>query len=122
MTIKQERLLAATPEKIYGALTDGTKFSALTGGAPAQIDAQTFSCFGGMIHGRHVELVENERIVQAWRAKTWEPGLYSIVRFTLEPHGKKTRVMLEHRGYPEDQREHLEIGWEANYWAGLEKL
>jgi activator of HSP90 ATPase len=37
--------------------------------APTQISREVggaFSLFGGIIVGRHIELVPNERIVQAW--------------------------------------------------------
>ena len=44
-----------------------------------------FTTFGKLIEGRNIELVPNQRIVQAWRPASWEPGLYSIVRFELKP-------------------------------------
>jgi len=34
--------------------------------------------------GRQVELVPASRIVQVWRIPEWEPGRYTIVRFTLD--------------------------------------
>ena len=91
-------------------------------GAPAQIDARdggAFSCFGGMITGRNVELVPGQRVVQAWRAGNWDAGVYSIVRFELRPEGQGTRLVFDHTGYPEAMGSHLEAGWEANYWAHM---
>ncbi len=125
MTIHHEIVLPAPPARLYRALTDAAEFSAMSGGAPASIDARDggeFSCFGGMIHGRVVECVPGERLVQAWRVKAWSPGLYSIVRFELRPEGAGTRVVLEHGGYPDEQREHLDKGWHANYWEPLRKF
>ena len=58
----------------------------LSGGAPTDISADpgaSFSCFGGMILGRNIELIRNQRIVQAWRAKPWESSVYSIAKFEL---------------------------------------
>ncbi|MGB5809068.1 MAG: SRPBCC family protein [Polyangiales bacterium] len=123
--IRQELTFESTPDAIYEALTDASRFSAMSGGAPAEIDPTpggAFSCFGGMITGRIVECSPGKRLVQAWRAKPWEPGLYSIVRFELAVDGEKTRVVMEHAGFPEEQREHLAQGWQANYWEPLRKL
>ena len=85
--IRQEIALGAPVEKIYQILTNSQRFSEMTGGAPADITTEQgalFSCVGGMIHGRNIELVENKRILQAWRAKPWSPGLYSIVSFEYD--------------------------------------
>jgi len=123
--IHQEILIEAPPARIYGVLTDASQFSKMSGGAPTEIDARpggAFSCFGGMITGRNVECTVGERLVQAWRAKTWEPGAWSIVRFELRPEGNATRVLMDHAGFPVDQGEHLDKGWYANYWEPLRKL
>ena len=123
-SIRQEVVFKAAPEKVFAALTDAGQFSAFTGGAPAEIDAVAggaFSGFGGMITGRNVELVPNQRIVQAWRAGNWEPGVYSIVRFELGRHGAETHLAFEHAGFPVEQREHLEGGWNKMYWEPLRK-
>ena len=121
--IHQEVVFAASPQRVYRALTEGGQFSALTG-APADISSDeggAFSCFGGMITGRHVELRPDERVVQAWRAGTWEPGVYSIARFTLTPEGAGTLLAFEQTGFPEGQSEHLQAGWHANYWKPMKK-
>jgi activator of HSP90 ATPase len=121
--IHQEVLFAAGPDRVYRALTEGKQFSALSG-APADVSSDegaSFSCFGGMITGRNVELVPGKRVVQAWRAATWEPGAYSIARFSLEPNGKGTLLIFDHTGFPEGQGEHLEAGWRANYWEPMKK-
>jgi activator of HSP90 ATPase len=123
MGIHHEIELTATPATVYSRLIDGKQFSALTG-APAAITAEeggSFSIFGGMITGRTIELEKDRRIVQAWRVKNWRPGLYSTAHFELEPKGNGTRVVFEHTGFPEEEREHLDKGWYANYWEPLRK-
>jgi activator of HSP90 ATPase len=80
-SIRQEVNIKASPQRVYDTLLDGKRFSEFTG-APAEIDAKsggTFSCFGGVITGRNIELLPNERIVQAWRVAVWPDGHYSIV-------------------------------------------
>ncbi|HEY2509792.1 MAG TPA: SRPBCC domain-containing protein, partial [Polyangiaceae bacterium] len=91
-------------------------------GAPAtggSTEGAPFSVFGGHITGRHVELVPGKRVVQAWRAKTWPEGLYSIARFELEAKGAGTRLVFDHEGFPADMQEHLAKGWHSNYWDKL---
>lgn len=124
MSIRQEVFVAASPARVFEVITRADAFSRMSGGAPAEIDAAdggAFSLFGGMIQGRNLECVPATRVVQAWRPKTWAPGLYSLVRFDLRADGDGTRVSLEHIGYPEDQREHLASGWQANYMEPLRK-
>ncbi|HTD02199.1 SRPBCC family protein [Undibacterium sp.] len=121
-TIHLEVSFPASPQRVYQALTDSRQFAELTG-APADIGSgagAAFSCFGGMITGRHIELVPNQRIVQAWRVAKWEEGVYSIVRFQLSAQGKaETRLVFDHTGFPTEHVEHLASGWQEMYWAKL---
>jgi activator of HSP90 ATPase len=134
--IHQEVFLHAIPERVYSALTEAELFQKVTSLSaavssgmvkstkPAQIDASaggTFSLFGGIIAGRFVELVPNERIVQAWRAADWAPGVYSIARFELHAAGKGTNLVFDHTSFPAGAAEHLAAGWKGNYWEPLER-
>ena len=135
--IHQEVFLRATPERVYSALTDAEQFqkvtllsAAVTSGMvkspkAAQISPEAggvFVLFGGVISGRVIELVPNERIVQAWRAADWAPGVYSIARFELHADGKGTKLVFDHTGFPAGAAEHLAAGWKGNYWEPLNKL
>jgi activator of HSP90 ATPase len=80
-----------------------------------------FSLFGGHILGRQIELVPNQRIVQAWRTADWKPGVYSIAKFELAEEGSETRIVFDHTGFPAGQAAHLAEGWVGNYWAPLTK-
>jgi activator of HSP90 ATPase len=123
-SIRQQVIIKASPRQVYDTLLDAKQFSAFTGGAPAEIDSKAggaFSCFGGMITGRNVELMPNQRIVQAWRAGNWPEGVYSIVRFELDAQGSETRLTLDHSAFPEGNAEHLEGGWHKMYWEPLKK-
>ncbi len=124
MSIHQEPTFSAPPARIYDALTNLEQFAGWTG-APASgecAEGAAFSLFGGHVTGRHVELVPGRRVVQAWRAKTWPEGLYSIVRFELQPEGKGTRLVFDQTGYPEAEKEHLSGGWHGMYWDKIAKL
>jgi uncharacterized protein YndB with AHSA1/START domain len=116
--------LKTTPQRIYEALLDAKQFAAFSG-VPATIEPKAggaFSMFGGQIVGRTIELVPNQRIVQAWRPTHWDPGIYSIVEFQLKPGGSGALVALDHKGFPEGEFDHLEWGWHAHYWEPLKKF
>jgi activator of HSP90 ATPase len=123
-SLHQEVDFKATPETIYGILLDSKKFAAFTGMA-ATIDPSeggAFLMFGGLIAGRNIELVANERIVQAWRPTHWDPGVYSIVKFELKPIPAGTTVILDHTGFPEGDFDGLDSGWSEHYWKPLAVL
>jgi activator of HSP90 ATPase len=121
--IHQEIVFAASPARVYRAIVDPVEFAKMTGAPAAGDDAEggSFSAFGGHITGRHVELVPNELIVQAWRAKTWPAGKYSLARFELRAEGDQTRLVFDHDGFVEGQKEHLSKGWHENYWEPIRK-
>jgi len=121
--IHQEVMFSAPTGQVYRALIDSKEFAKMTG-APAEIDPEEggkFSCFGGYITGRHVELLPNKRIVQAWRTKGWPEGQYSIVRFELHAEGLKTKLVFDQDGAPEGEVAHLDPGWGKQYWEPLKK-
>ena len=122
MSIHQEALIAAPPEQVFDLLTSGELFGAATG-QPAEItdrEGEPFSLFGGRVQGRQIELVPGQRVVQAWRfgaahPTPWEPGVYSTVRFTLEPAGDETRLVIDHDGIPPEWIDHISSGYPAFY-------
>lgn len=123
-SIHQEVLIKASAMRVYETLTDSKKFSDFTGGAPAEISKEAggaFSMFGGMIVGRHIELIPAKRLVQAWRAANWAEGVYSIVRFELKEQGADTLLIFDHTGFPPENREDLEGGWSKMYWEPMKK-
>src|SRR6266705_4589692 len=123
ITIHQEIEFNASPQQLYEALLDSKQFTEFSG-RPAEISHEVggaFSLFKGHIIGRNVELVPNQRIVQAWRVVTWPEGAYSIVRFELKPQGSGTHLVLDHVGFPEGLHDNLAAGWEENYWSLLKE-
>ena len=136
--IHQEPVFKASRKLVYEALTDASQFAkvvelsaAMKGGGMklgtkvAEIGREpggAFTLFGGYITGRQVELVANERIVQVWRAASWDAGSYSIARFVLVESGGGTKIVFDHTGFPKGQAEHLAEGWRTNYWEPLAKF
>jgi activator of HSP90 ATPase len=122
-SLHQELRFKASPQRLYEILLSSQLFTLVTG-APATIDANVggaFSLFGGMIVGRNIELVPNQRLVQAWRPANWPPGVYSLVHFELKPEGTETLLVLNHTGFPAGGFDHLSAGWTEHYWQPLTK-
>lgn len=122
-SLHQEAEFKASPQRVYEVLLDSKQFAACTG-MPAEIDPKAggaFSMFGGLIVGRNVELVPNERIVQAWRPTHWDPGVYSIARFEFKAQEGETVIVLDHTGFPAGEYDHLDWGWHNHYWDTLKK-
>jgi len=135
-SIHQEAVFKASRKRLYEALIDSKQFDKVIqlsgvmqsmhlGDKPAEISREVggaFTLFGAYITGRHVELVPNERIVQAWRTGGWAPGVYSIAKFELVEQASGTKIVFDHTGFPKGEAEVLASGWKAHYWEPLEKL
>ena len=136
-SIHQEVTFKASKKRVYDALTDATQFEQVVhlsdamksrmphNAPPTRISAEpggTFSTFGGLIVGMQIELVPNERIVQAWRPAYWKPGAYSLVSFALADTDSSTKLTLDHRGFPDGDALSLLEGWNKNYWEPLTKF
>src|SRR5215467_5964398 len=81
-SIHQEPAFQASRKRIYEALTDARQFDRIVRLSPdmqsgaalaskpteiSRLPGGAFSLFAGHIVGRQIELVANQRIVQAWR-------------------------------------------------------
>jgi activator of HSP90 ATPase len=135
-SIHQEPVFTASPKRVYEALTDAKQFTRviqLSGALqamhladkPAEISREAggaFALYGGYITGRHVELVPNVRVVQAWRTGGWPPGAYSIAKFELVEQDSRCKIVFDHTGFPKGEAESLASGWKAHYWEPLAKV
>ena len=131
ITIHQEINFKASPQQLYETLLSSKEFSDCSkksfdgfSAASAIIDSSvggTFSLFDGHIIGRILELVPNQRIVEAWRVVDWPAGVYSIARFELKAHGSGTQLIFDHTGFPENLKDHLALGWQQHYWDALSR-
>jgi activator of HSP90 ATPase len=135
-SIHQEPVFTASPTRVYEALTDAKQFTRVVqlSGAlqamhlpdkPAQISRDAggaFALYGGFITGRHVELVPDVRVVQAWRAGDWPAGVYSIAKFELVAQGSGCKIVFDHTGFPKGEAASLASGWKAHYWEPLAKV
>ena len=123
-SVHHEVVIPASPSRVYEALMDSKQHAEFTGNGECRISREPggeFSCHGGDIEGRNIELREGALIVQAWRPKFWDAGVYSVVKYALLDDAGGTKVVLDHTGIPEDQQGHLDQGWHVRYWEPLKK-
>jgi activator of HSP90 ATPase len=124
-SLHQEIEYKSAPQRIYEVLLSSKDFSTFSGAA-AEIDPKVggaFSMFGGLVVGRNVELVPNQRIVQAWRlAQEFPEGTYSLLKIELKAKDSGTRLILDHTGFPEGHYDHLYEEWYSHYWEPLRKF
>jgi uncharacterized protein YndB with AHSA1/START domain len=121
-SIKQEVVIAADTESVYEALMDSRTHRAFTG-APARVSKKVggaATCYDGQLSAVNVELEPGKRIVQAWRAKNWKAGVWSVVAFNLKKRGKtKTTLTFTQYGVPDDKYADINKGWKSHYWSKL---
>jgi uncharacterized protein YndB with AHSA1/START domain len=134
-TIHQEPVFAATPKRVFDALTDEKQFQQvqLLSAAskaldlvsnPAEIGREAggaIKLYGGYISGWQLELEPEKRIVEAWRSASWPAHIYSIAKFELIADGGGTKIVFDQTGFPPNEAEHLASGWKSNYWDALTK-
>jgi activator of HSP90 ATPase len=136
-SIHQEVSFSAACPRLYAALTDARAFDAVTRlsdaatlvtapGAQATAigsdPGSPFTLFGGYITGRNLEMLPDQRLVQAWRAGGWPAGDYSVVRFSLTAASGGCRLVFDHRGFPPGQGASLLFGWRGHYWEPLARF
>jgi activator of HSP90 ATPase len=123
MAIHQEVTFPVAPDRVYELLINGAKFGDVTGrpGKGGGSPGAYFSLFDEWLEGRQIELVPNERVVQAWRFTDWDPGVYSIVRFTLTPEGNGTKLTVDQDAVPEAFHEHVSTNWGGFYFEPFAK-
>ncbi|MCI5057677.1 MAG: SRPBCC domain-containing protein [Flavobacteriales bacterium] len=109
------------PQTLYEAWLDGHKHSIMTGGT-AECSAkigEAFTAWDGYISGHNIELVENSKIVQAWRTSEFsEKDEDSRLMITLTPKGSGTEFLLEHENIPEGQTQYKQ-GWIDHYFEPM---
>lgn len=125
-TIHHSMILPATPHEVYEALIDSAGHSKFTG-QPANISREIggeSTAYGGSLFFRNLELVSDQKIVQAWQSpanKSWPREHFSKVTYELEKVPEGTRLNFTQEGVPADQYEHYVEGWTEHYWTRLQK-
>lgn len=119
-SIKQTVTFDAPTQKVYDLIMDSRKHSAFTGSKVTMSKRikGKFDVFDGYCHGYNIELIEGEKIVQAWhfQEEGWPEDHYSICTFHFKPEGDKTQLTFTQHGVPAHKVEDLKNGWKQFYW------
>lgn len=121
-TIVQHVFIQATPLQVYDALVDPTVASSVIGGEckGAPTVGGSFTQWNDYIHGKHVELVRGERIVQQWTTTEWPKGAApSRLEISLAGTGGGTELTMTHSSVPTSQAEDYRQGWIDYYWTPM---
>jgi activator of HSP90 ATPase len=122
--IRQSVTLHATPREVFETLMDSRKHGKFTGG-PAKISRVVggkVSVYGGYATGENLELSQDRKIVQSWRAGDWPEGHYSRVTFRLTRVKGGTRITFTQSGVPAGNVAGIRKGWIDYYWTPLRSL
>jgi activator of HSP90 ATPase len=124
--IEQEINIKCTPQALYEAFMDSKIHSKFTEGK-AKISRDiggNFSIFEGTINGQNIELIPDQKIVQAWRSEgeNWPKGYYSTITLIFESTDEGTLIKFTHVDVPEGALESVEEGWKSYYWDPLKEL
>ena len=119
-SIKQTITFDAPALKVYDLIMDQKKHAAFTG-TNVRMSKKVkgkFDVFDGYARGYNIELIEGEKIVQAWHflEEGWPKDHYSICTFHFKPEGDKTLLTFTQHGVPEHKVEDLKSGWKQFYW------
>lgn len=123
-TIQQTRTFNAPAHGIFEALMDSKKHSQFTGNKAAisRKAGGKFTAYDNYIEGKNLQIVEDQKIVQSWRASDWHEGHFSKVTFELKETGKKTKLNFTHENVPEEHYDGIKQGWIDFYWKPLKKM
>ena len=119
-SIKQTITFDAHALKVYDLIMDQKKHAAFTGTNVVmnkKVNGK-FDVFDGYARGYNIELIEGEKIVQAWHFQEdgWPDDHYSICTFVFKPDGDKTQLTFTQHRVPEHKVEELKSGWKQFYW------
>ncbi len=121
ISFEVEDIIPATPEAIYDAWLDSDRHANMTGGT-ADVSGSIgdeFEAWDGYIHGKNLELVPAQRIVQAWRTTEFEESDEdSLLEITLAPVGEGTLLSIHHSNLPDHGMQYQQ-GWIDAYFEPM---
>lgn len=124
ISIRQSVEIKASPHDVYEALMDQEKHSEFTG-EKAAIDRKVngkFSTFGGYAKGKFIELIQDKRVVQTWKANDWMKDDVSTITITLKRTEAGTLLEFVQTGVPERFVEGIDQGWHEFYWEPMKRM
>jgi len=110
--------------RVYETLLDPGRVAIWTRSRPDIFRhiGSVFSLFDGNVTGTIVELVQNEKIVQTWRLKSWPEGHFSTVTIKFEQASDCTRVRITQEGVPIGEVDAVRNNWQSYYWNPIKSV
>lgn len=122
-SIRQTVTFNAGAIEVYNLLMDSKKHSAFSGSKVIMSKKPNgkFSVFDGYCHGYNMELIEGEKIVQAWHFEEdgWPEDHFSVCTFRFVQQDNKTKLTFLQTDVPEHKVEELKEGWKQYYWEAM---
>jgi uncharacterized protein YndB with AHSA1/START domain len=121
-TLQQTYLIKAPVVEVWRTLVDIDHIQGW-GAGPAKMDDKVgtkFSLWGGSIWGENLEVVPNQKLVQAWYSDEepkWRKS--SKVTFNLYSENGSTRLELLHEAVPDQNADDIDKGWKDYYLGPL---
>jgi uncharacterized protein YndB with AHSA1/START domain len=121
-TLQQTYLIKAPIAEVWQSLVN-VDYIQGWGGGPAKMDDKVgteFSLWGGSIWGENLEVVPNQKLVQAWYSDEepkWRKP--SKVTFNLHSENGSTRLELLHEAVPDQNADDIDKGWKDYYLGPL---
>lgn len=124
-SIEQKLTFDATPGEVYNLIMDQEKHADFTDSGvimSKEINGK-FEIFDGYCSGYNIELVEGQKIVQAWHFEEdgWPKDHFTICTFLFEKEGDKTKLLFKQTDIPEHKVEALKDGWKDYYWKPMKE-
>jgi activator of HSP90 ATPase len=126
LSIHYETEFPASPLEVYRLLMDPLRHALITE-SEVKISSKPdgkFEVYGGYCIGYNIELIEGEKIVQAWHfdEDDWPANHFSICTFTFTPSAIGCKMVFEQSEVPEVSFDSLENGWKTYYWDRMREV
>lgn len=121
-TIEQTYTMKASIEEVFDAFIKPDIIENWSG-SPAEMDDQVgtkFSLWDGTIHGKNLEVIANEKIVQDWYGGDWDAP--STATFLLESSNDGTIVTLIHENVPDEEHDDIDDCWKRYYLGPMKEM
>jgi uncharacterized protein YndB with AHSA1/START domain len=125
LSFKLSTTIPASPKNVFTALTDSKLIGQWCGqkGSVASKTGGHMEMFDGWVKGRVLEFKPGKSLIYTWLPGDWpEFNEESVVKYTLSPSGKGTKIVLEHRNFPnETEKKNHRSGWKEFVFDPLKK-
>jgi len=114
-SMKLSVVIPAKPGEVFAALTEPRRIAAWSG-QKGSVEANVggkFQLFDGWVKGTVLEYKPGKCLAHTWHPGDWPADAgESVVRYTLTPSGKGTKIVLEHSNFPsETEKKNHKSGW-----------